>query len=202
MSDLESTLQNALAAVRGGRFDEADQSLSASLLTYTDPDERDLILQQLQQLNSHPQNRNIEMAQAFMNMREAQQPLAHVALSQAYFQLHIRSDLRAAQHWAEKAKERAQAEEDWCTLYSASAVIGIVAADTNNRATVISALETMESLVGKDEFISYGDAVLLLEAAAKDGDEAATKARQLAVRLAPLIDDEDFRARAEAISGV
>jgi hypothetical protein len=202
MMDIESVIKFASMAMCEGRFDEAGQSLNAALLTCTNENDPDLILQQLMHLYSHPQNRNLAKAQSYMDKREARQPSAHIALSQSYFQLYIQADHHAARRWAEIAIKRAQIEEDWCTLYSANGVAGFVAGNTDDRAAVMLALDSMESLIGKDEYISYGDAVPFLEEVVGSGYEVGTKVRHLASLIAPLIEDGEFRTRAEALTSL
>lgn len=137
MSGIEKILEDVSAAMHDGQFGKAEQTLQASLLNCKEESEIDLLLQGLMHLFSHTQNLNIEKAQGYMDIRELRQPMAHIALSQAYFQLHIRSDLHAARDWADKAIARSQTEEDWCTLYSACAVCGLIAANTDDRKAVL-----------------------------------------------------------------
>jgi hypothetical protein len=200
MMDIERVLTLASQAMRDGRFDEADQELNAALLTCSEEDESDLLLQQLMHLYCHPQNTNLIKAQAYMDRREAGQPSAHVAMSQSYFQLYMQTDLHAARHWAEVAAQRAQIEKEWCILYSANAVSGLAAENIGDRTAVISALDAMEALIGKHEDISFGDAVPFLEAVSRSGYEAGPKARHLAGLIAPLIEDQEFRDRAERVA--
>lgn len=133
----------------------------------------------------------------YMDRREIDQPSAHVAMSQAYFQLHTQADFAAARHWAELAIQRAEMEKEWSVLFSANAVRGLAAERIGDRTAVIIALDAIEPLLGKHEDISYGDAVPFLEAVSKPGGEAVSKARHLAGLIAPLIDDREFRNRAE-----
>ena len=190
----------ASQAMCEGRFDEADRELNTALLTCSDKDESDLLLQQLVHLYSHPQNKNLAKAQMYMDRRETDQPSAHVALSQSYFQLYTQANFSAAQHWAEVAIQRAEMEKEWSVLFSANAVCGLAAKQAGDRTAIISALDAIEPLIGKHEEISYGDVVPFLEAMGESGDETGHKARYLAGLIAPLIVDQQFRNRAETVA--
>ena len=182
------------------RFDEADQELNTALLSCSEQDEADLLLQQLIHLYSYPQNKNLDKAQMYMDRREIGQPSAHVAMSQSYFQLYMQTDFHAARHWAEIATQRAEMEKEWSIQYSAHAVRGLTAEYIGDRKAVINALDAMEVLIGKHEDISYGDAVPFLEEVSKSGDEAGSKARHFAGLIVLLIENEEFRNRVERVA--
>lgn len=200
MIDIDRILTSASQAMCEGRFEEADRELNAALLTCSDKDESDLLLQQLGHLYSHAQNKDLAKAQMYMDWRETNQPSAHVAMSQSYFQFYTRADFPVAQRWAEVAIQRAETEKEWGVLFSANVIRGLAAKHAGDRTAIIAALDAIEPLIGKHEDISYGDVVPFLEAMSKSGDEAASKARQLAGLIAPLIEDKEFRNRAEQIS--
>src|SRR5262249_39385094 len=114
---------------------------------------------------------------------------------------HTKHDSDAAHNWAEIASRRAVEEHDSSTLYSASAVRGLIAANAGDEAATRSALNRIEILLDSpDEMICYGDAVPFLELLGKADDDIAAIARQLAGRIAQKIDDADFRTRAESIA--
>jgi len=200
MIDIDRVLTLASQAMSEGRFHEADQELNAALLTCSDKDESDLLLWQLVHLYSHPQNKNLTKAQMYMDRREAEQPSADVALSQSYFQLYIRANFSAAQHWAEVAIQRAEIEKEWSVLFSANALRGLAAKHTGDRAAIIGVLDAIEPLIGKHDEMSYGDVVPFLEAMDESGEETGHKARHLAALIAPLIMDQQFRDRAERVA--
>jgi hypothetical protein len=200
MIDIDRTLTLASHAMCEGRFHEADQELNAALLKCSDKDESDLLLQQLVHLYSYPQNRNLDKAQMYMDRREANQPSAHVAMSQSYFQFYTQTDFSAAQHWAEVAIQRAEMEKEWSVLFSANAVRGLAAERIGDKRAVISALDAIEPWLDKHEDISIGDVVPFLEVVSKSGDEIGTKAQHLARLIIPFIEDQEFRFRAKQIA--
>ncbi len=199
MINIDRILTRASQAMCEGRFQEADRELNAALLTCSDEDESDLLLQQLAHLYSHAQNTDLTKAQMYMDRRETNQPSAHVAMSQSYFQFYTQRDFAKAQRWAEVAIQRAETEREWGILFSANALRGLAAKHTGDRTAIIGALDAVEPLIGKHEDISYGDVVPFLEAASKSADEIAPKARRIAGLIAPLIEDEEFRNRAEDV---
>jgi len=198
--DIDRVLTLASQAMCEGRFDEADRELNAALLACSEGDESDLLLQQLMHLYSHPQNKNLAKAQMYMDRWETSQPSAHVAMSQSYFQLYTRTDFLTAQYWAEVAIQRAEMEKEWSVLFSANIVRGLAAERIGDRTAVIGALDAIEPLIGKHGNISYGDVVPFLEAMSKSGDETGPQVRHLAGLIAPLIEDQEFRFRAEQVA--
>lgn len=202
MMDLDNIIQLATWAMCEQDFGNADAILQRGLESCNDLEEKEIILQHLVHLYEHPLNENLDKAQFYMSERESLHPSAYSALANAYFQLHSRRDSNAARNWAEIALRRALEEHDLGTLYSANAVGGLIAANAGDKTATRAALNRIESLLGShDEMICYGDAVVFLELLGKADGDIATKARQLAGRIAPKIEDADFRARAEAIAG-
>lgn len=203
MRDLDSIIQLATRAMCEQDFANADAILQRGLESCKDPEEREIILQHLVHLYEHPLNENLDKAQFYMSERESLHPSAYTALANAYFQLHSKRDGHAGRSWAETATRRALEEHDWSTLYSASAVGGLLAARDGDEAAARAALNRIEGLLGSaDEMISYGDAVGFLELLGKSDGDMGAEARRLAGLIAPRIEDADFRARAEAVAGL
>lgn len=76
----------------------------------------------------------------------------------------------------------------------------MAAKHTGDRTAITDAVNAIEPLIGKQEDISCGDIVPLLEAINESSDEVAPQARQFAGLIAPLIKDKEFRNRAEQIA--
>lgn len=203
MRDLDSTIQAATRALCAQDFGKASEILQQGLESCKDLDEREIILQHLAHLYEHPLNENLDKAQFYMSERESLHPSAYTALANAYFQLHSKRDGHAARRWAETAAQRALEEHDWSTLYSASAVGGLLAASDGDEASIETALNRLEGLLDNaDKTITYGDAVVFLELLGKADNDLAARARRLAGLIAPKIEDVDFRARAEVVAGL
>jgi hypothetical protein len=200
MVDVDGVLTHASQAMCDGRFDEAHRELDKALVASVEADESDLLLQHLVHLYSHPQNQDLAKAQMYMDLREKNQPSAHVALSQSYFQFYTQRHFAQAQRWAEVAIQRAETQREWGVLFSANALRGLAAKHTCDTAAMMGALDAVELLVGKDVGIAYGDVVPFLEATGKSADEVAPKARRIAGLIAPLIEDDEFRNRAEDVA--
>lgn len=201
MMDLDSIIRRATQAMCEQNFRDADAILQRGLQSCNDPEEREIVLQHLVHLYEHPLNENLDKAQVYMSERESLHPSARTALANAYFQLHSKRDNQAARNWAETASRRALEEHDLSTLYSASALGGLLAAGDGDRVAAKVALSRIESLLDStDETICYGDAVTFLDLLGKTDDDMAAKVREIAGLVAPKIEDADFRARAEAIS--
>ncbi len=137
-----------------------------------------------------------------MSARESLNPSAYAALANAHFQLYSKRDVHAARNWAGTASRRALEEDDFFTLYSAIAIVGLVAAGEGDREATKAALGQIERLLGTADEICYADAVPFLELLVAADDDISAKARRLAGLIVPTINDPDFRARAEAVAGV
>jgi ATP/maltotriose-dependent transcriptional regulator MalT len=202
MTDLNSLIQSATRAMCEQRFVEADAILKEGLKECSEAEEREIILQHLVHVYEHPLNQDLGKAELYMSEREALRPSAYSALANAYFQLYSRRDSHAARTWAETASRRALEEHDLSTLYSASALAGLLAAGEGDLDRAKSALDQIESLLGRADEIVYADAVVFLESLRAAGDDMAARAKLLAASIAPTIEDTDFRSRAEVVAGL
>src|SRR4051794_25175727 len=135
MSDYDELLQSASQAMCEQRFRDADEILQRALAKVSEQYDKELILQALVHLYSHPYNEDFEKAASYMRQRESLDPSAATALSAAYFELYTRGDHDAAKRWGETAVFRAHEERGWSTLFSATALLGVVAATKGDSAS-------------------------------------------------------------------
>ena len=201
MTDIDTVIKAATQAMCEKRFKEAGETLCQALETCSDLDQREIILQQLVHLYENPLNQNLEKAQSYMAQRETLNPSAYAALANAYFHLHSAHDDLAARQWSETSSRRAVREHDQGTLYSSTALTGLLAARQGDQETLQEMLERLVELIDSDDLtIRYGDAVPFLESLRTADAKTTAKARLLAGRIAVKIEDPDFHDRASAVA--
>ena len=200
MNDFGKSLELASRAMCDGKFREADDVLQEALADANDSEDKNMILQSLVHLYSHPLNEDFDKAESYMKQRESLNPSGATALSYAYFESYTRQDQDAAQRWAKTAIVRASDEHDSSTLYSAAAIVGITAANKGDSTAVAFSLQQIAALLEEEpDDINYSDAVALLELTAKRSDFTDIT-RHIAQRIASRIQDPEFRAKAQAIA--
>jgi len=201
MTDVDDIIRRATQAMCDQNFAQAEEILQTGLQSFNDPEDHQIILQHLAHLYEHPLNEDLEKADVYLSQRETLYPSASTALACAYFLLYSRRDNQAARQWACTAVRRAIEESDLSTIYSASALGGLIAAQDGDEVATRAAMDRIENLIdAADGTICYGDAVAFFESLIKIGGDIAAKAKKLAQRIVPNIEDADFRARAEAVA--
>jgi hypothetical protein len=201
MTDIDTVIQAATRAMCEKRFNEASEVLCKALETSSDLDEKGIILQHLVHLYEIPFNLNLEKAQSYAAQRESLDPSAPTALANAYFHLYSAHDDHAAREWSETSLRRALQEHDQSTLYSATALTGLLAARHGDQEAMQQMLGRLAELVDSDDAtICYGDAIPFFESLKMADAQTKAKARILVGRITVRIKDPDFRDRATAVA--
>lgn len=198
MDDLWEVISQSSEMMDAREFDQAEKLLNDRLGESRSKEDQFFLLQQLQFVRVAAGN--LSEAQSAMDAREAMDPSGATALSNAYFQLYSKGETQTTQSWVLVAIQRANAERDTATLYSAHSLAGLLAARVGDSLKAKEALSALRQLLASEGEISWGDAVTFLESIRTRMPGLNDAAIDLAGRIAPKIEDVEFRSRAEAVA--
>jgi hypothetical protein len=200
MDDLSDLVMRSSKLITANDFSAAEALLAASLKEPWSKDEQVILLQQL--MHVHTASGDLGRAQLVTEDRERLDPSAPTALSNAYFQLYGKGNSQVARVWVRLAIQRAANEDDPFTLYNAHCLAGLLAVRAEDWDAAGESLAALRSLADDrtTENLSWGDAVLFLEAVPPEAGDIYESGIEFASRIASKIEDADFRDRANPIS--
>jgi hypothetical protein len=198
MDDLWKVIRQSSEMMYAREFGQAEKLLNDRLGESRSKEDQFFLLQQLQFVRVAAGN--LPKAQRAMDAREAMDPSGATALSNAYFHLYSKGETQTTQSWVLVAIQRANAERDTATLYSAHSLAGLLAARVGDSLKAKEALSALRQLLASEGEISWGDAVTFLESIRTGVPGLNDAAMDLAGRIASKIEDVEFRSRAEAVA--
>ncbi|MGB8769731.1 MAG: hypothetical protein WCC92_08955 [Candidatus Korobacteraceae bacterium] len=193
-------IEGARAARRRRDFPEAERILNDALHVTPDSELREELLRQLFYLYFSPVYEDLAKSEWCLSEIEKLKPSAQNAVEWALFMMNCRRNPAEAAKWAELAVRRAEDEETPEILYSAAALVGLLAAKRNDLSGVQSAVIKLRSLAQQTHRLPFGDEVLFLEASLTLPPEIRRDITEFARYVVPFIEDQDYRARAERVA--
>jgi hypothetical protein len=195
-------VETARAARRGLDFPQAERILNDALGLTSEPTLREELLRELFYLYFAPVYENLPRAQWCLEQMESINPSAHNGMEWALFMLNCRQNTFEARRWAEITSQRAESERSMEILYSATALAGYLAAKEADLPKVHDALRRLNSIIDEGQWLPWGDEVGFLEASIELTDDIQKDAAELAKRIAPRIQDPEYKARAQKVGRV